>query len=308
MGGLPPLGYDLPLGKASRALVANEGEARAVRQIFNRCLELGSLVAVQKALQQDGIRSKHWVTAAGRRMGGLNFSRGALRHLLTNRVYVGEIGHKGERFPGRHQAILDVQTFDAVQAVLAHRSQAKRTRIPKAHACILHGLVFDGDGHRMEPVVATRPGKAPYRYYAAAGGVERHQDAITRVPADVLETLVSDRIAGLIGALPGKYAGADIRVLIARVEVHSNAVHMLIRNGASIATGMRITQERLRGVVFPGDQVRVDLHDTAGNTRHPARPPQVTGRQDLADQCGRHAVPRSKAARCRVDPAPPGGS
>jgi DNA invertase Pin-like site-specific DNA recombinase len=262
MGGLPPLGYDPPRGQVSRALVVNEDEARSVRHIFGRFLEAGSLLALQRALQQEGIRSKRWVTAAGRRIGGHNFSRGALRHLLMNRVYLGEIGHKGQRFPGKHAAILDEQTFDAAQSILAHGSQAKRSRVPRAHTFPLYRLVFDSDGHPMEPVIANRRGKQPYRYYASNGGSGGDDAAIHRVPASAVESLATDRIAVLIGVSPADLETVDIRTLLARLEVHSTTVHLLLRVGASIAGGARVTLERLRRAAQPGYQLRVEPTDT----------------------------------------------
>ncbi len=38
------------------------------------------------------------------------FGRGALAHLLQNRIYIGEIVHKGTSYPGRHEPIVDRET------------------------------------------------------------------------------------------------------------------------------------------------------------------------------------------------------
>src|SRR3954469_22970495 len=46
MGGLPPLGYDPPNSQVSRALVVNESEAKSVRLIFLRYLEVGNTYAL----------------------------------------------------------------------------------------------------------------------------------------------------------------------------------------------------------------------------------------------------------------------
>lgn len=114
MGGVPPLGYDPPTD-GSRTLKVVEEEAERVRHIFTRYLELGSVHALQRDLEARGIHSKLHVTARGRRMGGLKFSRGALFHLLRNRVYLGQITHKGEVHDGEHEAIVDAELFDQVQ-------------------------------------------------------------------------------------------------------------------------------------------------------------------------------------------------
>src|SRR6202142_3688940 len=101
MGGLVPLGYDPPID-GGRALVVNPAEAQIVRTIFGWFLQAGNLLVLQKRLDQEGIRSKRWVSTRGRLIGGYQFSRGALRHLLGNRVYLGEIAHGAVVHPGRH--------------------------------------------------------------------------------------------------------------------------------------------------------------------------------------------------------------
>jgi hypothetical protein len=46
------------------------------------------------------------MSAKGKATGDQPFSRGAMFHLLQNRVYIGEIVHKGQCFPGQHEGII----------------------------------------------------------------------------------------------------------------------------------------------------------------------------------------------------------
>ena len=46
--------------------------------------------------------------------GGVFFSRGALFHLLKNRIYLGEIIHRDKVYPGLHPALVDRALFDTV--------------------------------------------------------------------------------------------------------------------------------------------------------------------------------------------------
>jgi DNA invertase Pin-like site-specific DNA recombinase len=78
--GSVPLGYVVQ----NRKLVVEEAEAERVRHIYRRYAELGSVLSLQDHLAAEGILSK-----AGRLL-----SRGALFHLLRNRVYRGEVVHK----------------------------------------------------------------------------------------------------------------------------------------------------------------------------------------------------------------------
>jgi site-specific DNA recombinase len=47
------------------------------------------------------------------------FSRGSLYAMLQNRMYRGEVTHKGASYPGEHQAIIEEALFDQVQSTLA---------------------------------------------------------------------------------------------------------------------------------------------------------------------------------------------
>src|SRR3954454_23479137 len=111
MGGVAPLGYEI---KDRKLAICPEG-AETVRLIFCRYLELGSVRVLKQELDQTGIRSKERTRRDGSRIGGQSFSRGALYALLSNPIYIGEIAHKGVRYPGQHQAILDRAVWDAVQ-------------------------------------------------------------------------------------------------------------------------------------------------------------------------------------------------
>jgi hypothetical protein len=61
-------------------------------------------------------------------------SRGALYLILQNRLYRGEMTHKGNSYPGEQPAIVDKPLWDDVQAVLAanrvERTMGARARHP----------------------------------------------------------------------------------------------------------------------------------------------------------------------------------
>ena len=102
MGGAVPLGYDLN----NRTLTINEAEAEQVRTIYQTYLELGCVSRLRDRLEELGIRSKSRVSGTGRVSGNTVFSRGSLYGMLQNPLYLGEIRHKKERYPGQHQTIL----------------------------------------------------------------------------------------------------------------------------------------------------------------------------------------------------------
>jgi hypothetical protein len=98
--------------------------ARLAAEYFRRYPELGSVRLLKQNLHEQRIRSKQRTYRNGSRVGGQPFSRGALCALLSNPVYIGEIAHKGARYPGQHEAILDRETWDSVQGAdrATHRS------------------------------------------------------------------------------------------------------------------------------------------------------------------------------------------
>ena len=89
---------------SSRKLVVNEAEAETVRHIFRRYLELRSIEQLADELAAQGIKSKVRSASTMAAYGGRTIGRGALAYLLKNRVYIGEIGHKGSYYPRRARA------------------------------------------------------------------------------------------------------------------------------------------------------------------------------------------------------------
>src|ERR1700741_201544 len=115
MGGNVPLGYDVK----DRKLIVNEAEAATVRLIFRRYAELGSVTLLKAELDRLGIVSKRREGAGGALSGGKRFSRGALYLMLQNQLYRGEVAHKGQIYPGQHEAIVDPELWEIVQEKLA---------------------------------------------------------------------------------------------------------------------------------------------------------------------------------------------
>jgi DNA invertase Pin-like site-specific DNA recombinase len=114
MGGMPSLGYDVN----DRKLVINEEEAKTVRHIFRRYLELKSVRLLKADLDAHGIVSKAREASDGSAYGSKPLARGALYLMLQNRVYRGETVHKDNSYPGEHDAIVDEHLWNEVQVIL----------------------------------------------------------------------------------------------------------------------------------------------------------------------------------------------
>jgi hypothetical protein len=65
-----------------------------------------------------------------------------LSMLLHDRYYLGYVTYDGEEFRGRHEALIDQDLFDRVQAIAATRSAAGERR--RVHHHYLKGSLFCG--------------------------------------------------------------------------------------------------------------------------------------------------------------------
>ena len=194
MGGNVPLGYDVQ----DRKLVINPVEAETVRHIYKRYAELGSVSALQLELNDAGIVSKRRKDASGRCAGGKPHARGALYLLLQNRIYLGEIVHKGSAFQGEHQRIIDDELWRLVSERLQQNS-VKRSDSIKRDSGLLAGLLYDSSGNRMTPTHAIKAGKR-YHYYVSASLVRGRRAGAPRgqrIAADAIEAVVLDRVRAL---------------------------------------------------------------------------------------------------------------
>ena len=119
------------------------------------------------------MRSKKRISRTGRASGGAVYSRGALYGMLQNRIYLGEITHKGSSYPGQHAAIIDQDLWAKVQAQFKANLQAERKRPRTTGQSVLTGLLYDSDGNRFTPSHANKKGRR-YRYYVSQAVIHGH--------------------------------------------------------------------------------------------------------------------------------------
>lgn len=192
MGGTPPIGY---IAK-ERTLEINEERAKLIRHIHERYLALGSVRLLKQELDNADITTPKRLTGTERSFGGRPFSRGHLYKVLSNPVYIGKITHHQKTYDGQHPAIIDLQTWGAVQTLMKSNRQGERKRKAAPSASLLLGLVEDDAGHRLVPSHSQKQSKR-YRYYISeplnktSRGDE--PDGI-RVPAPELESFVINQL------------------------------------------------------------------------------------------------------------------
>ena len=256
MGGNLPLGYD-PSG---RTLTINAAEAEQVRAIFARYLQVQSVHKLVPLLAAEGVRSKvRIVQRTGLPIGGGPMNRGALFHLLSNRIYRGQIVHKGEAHPGLHPPIIDEDTFAQVQALLQSGRAAPRAPSLRRQSSPLMGKLFDQDGSPMSPTISYGRNGRQYRYYVSAplqtgvAGARGAADALKRLSGPQIERYLAEQVRRLLD-LPADGPEGEALQLIERVQVHEQTVTLQLPRGDHRQHGLAAIDKR----VEPGEQAWSD--------------------------------------------------
>lgn len=151
-GGTPyraPLGYlnhkEIRAdGSIVRTVVVDDARAPLVRWAFE-AYAMGdwTTLMLREVLEQKGLTSR-----STPRMPAKPISLNTLTHMLHNPYYAGIVVYRGAYHQGKHQPLIDVETWLQVQDVLAaHHLAGEKTR---KHPHYLKGTIFCGGcGHRL---------------------------------------------------------------------------------------------------------------------------------------------------------------
>ena len=199
--------------------------------------------------------------------GGHPLSRGYIYKLLGNPLYAGRIAHKGEVYEGLHEAIIDAETWEAVQSKLAGNARDRRSGSGATEPSLLAGLLHDERGNRLSPSHAVK-NAVRYRYYVSQALLQ-HRDgdagSIVRIPAREIEALVAARIATflkdagqVIDELGDSCTPRDQERLIAAARKQAERWP---RMAASERRGFIL--HVVAGVTVGGEEILIVLHRTA---------------------------------------------
>ncbi|MBO6055557.1 MAG: recombinase family protein [Alphaproteobacteria bacterium] len=186
MGGNPPMGYDVK----DRKLVINEEYAKLIRLIFEKFIKTESYFEIAHALNNAGIKTKR----------GSLFSPQRIQRILKNPYYKGCVTHKGNVYPGEHEAIIDEETWDKVQEIFKSKSipgrRQKQSRIPS----FLSGLIkCSACGCRMKQTLSHKK-NLRYRYYTCYNHIKFKSCSAPRssFPAEPIEQQVVSEIVRIL--------------------------------------------------------------------------------------------------------------
>ncbi|SMQ64311.1 Site-specific DNA recombinase [Altererythrobacter xiamenensis] len=195
MGGPVPLGYQV----IDRKLIPAPEEAKRVRTIMRRYIASTSANELIEELKAEGILTKIQRRTSGPHRGGIPFKRGSLFHLLKNPVYRGKIVHKGKVYDGQHEAIVDEDLWEAVQARLKQKAPPRRRVTNDPQQAMLRGLLTDSEGRLMVPTYVTK-GSRRYAYYETRKDLVKAGDApATRWSRGSLDKHIVTSLSDLLG-------------------------------------------------------------------------------------------------------------
>lgn len=192
-GHTPPVGYDYINGE----LVVNEFEAMQVRECFKLYLAGHTYTEIAFELNKRGWHHKYgqWI---------LN----RVRDVLKNPIYIGTISFSGVRYKGKHEALIDEETFETVQEMIKkkHKKQTSVKR-PIFEAYLVGKIWCAKCGARYCHTVSysghTRTGKR-LSYYACYSRANCNKSMIrdrncpnTIHRADKIDKIIFDELRGL---------------------------------------------------------------------------------------------------------------
>ncbi|MFJ5423417.1 recombinase family protein [Wolbachia endosymbiont of Drosophila barbarae] len=148
MGGTLPLGYDVK----DKELIINEKEAKLVKHIFERYIELKSMAELARELNSQGYRTKGKSDI---------FKKATVRRIITNPIYMGKIRHYEKEYEGKHEAIIEEEKWQKAQELIRNQPYRKA----KYEEALLRGIIkCKSCGVNMTLTYSKKENKR-YRYY-----------------------------------------------------------------------------------------------------------------------------------------------
>ena len=188
MGGVPPIGYNVE----QRKLVINQEEAAIVRTLFKTFVKTRSVIGTCELLNHKGYKTKEVTLKDGSTRGNVPFSKGAVHRILKNRIYIGEIGNKGQWYPGEHDSIISTDLWAKAQGTFdVHAQLRSKESRQRATPSFLRGLIFGPDGHALT-TNSTRKNGQQFRYYVSQTAQQQGaaKSPLPPLTASTVETMV----------------------------------------------------------------------------------------------------------------------
>lgn len=257
MGGPVPLGYRVE----NRRLLVVPEDAALVQRMFSDFVADPFITGMVQRYIAEGIKTRK----------GRLFSKQTLYQILHNRIYLGEITHKGQSHPGLHERIIDQSLWDAVHALLGVDRKVRHSKNfhRKSPPALLRGLVYAPNGNRMVPsyTVKTSAGGKRYRYYADLQYVRfgKSDETFGSINAEQLEGIVVQQVLQALQS-PASIQAVWDAVQAMPQPLDEAEVVLAMRNLGAIWPSLfpeeqsRIVNLLIRRVQFAADAIEIQWH------------------------------------------------
>jgi len=202
LGGMPMLGYTVD--KGNTALLPVPPEAEIVKEIFNLYLQHKTLMKVATILNERGITTKRHIFETGTILGGKLFDKPAVLAILSNYTCAGKVKYDGKIYDGLHEPIIPMETFQAVQELIAANRVRRIFPNNKNDSSLLRHVLWCAHCHtRMIPTYSSKK-NIKYRYYVCQKAQKSgyHTCPTKSVNAHNIETEVIGKLKKIINASP----------------------------------------------------------------------------------------------------------
>jgi len=182
-GGYTPFGYRYD--KNTKTLIPDPYEAPIVKEMFHLYVEkkMGAK-SIALYLNRKGIRTRN----------GCPFSPSRVIAIITNSVYAGNIRWNGEIFDGKHQSLVDKETFKKAQSILSERRGDPSLRRSNLSDYPLSGLLQCQLCGRHLVGVSAHGRNRTYQYYACPGKFKYGECRLENLPRKKVDNIVFSQI------------------------------------------------------------------------------------------------------------------
>ncbi|MDR1160125.1 MAG: recombinase family protein [Syntrophomonadaceae bacterium] len=196
-GGMPIIGYDV----VEKQLVVNEAEAPIVNEIFKKYLEANNMLEVCAWIKERGILTKRWTARHSKQVrGGKDIEVSYLHRMLRNPIYIGKIQHMavGKIYEGKHQAIVPLELFQAVQDKLGRHYEKNAQRKEYTYSkCLFKKTLFDDLGN-VFGITSTKKERRRFYYYSNRNGYSLPMGQLDEVVLENIQKILEVDLKGIL--------------------------------------------------------------------------------------------------------------
>lgn len=178
VGGNVPFGYIVQ----NKHLIIQEEEAKIIRHIFQRFIEIQSPKLIAGELNSAGYRTRR----------GQLWRRDHIYRILSNHTYIGEVKYKDAVCKGEQEAVVTREVWERTREILKNNRKEDDPRDRQGIIAPLKGILRCGHCDCAMMPLYSNKGQKRYYYYLCGKDSKRvvGECPIHQIPAEDVEMLV----------------------------------------------------------------------------------------------------------------------